>query len=97
MFKNVKTDPVKQGQTIVIGGIRSPLGLTSAIVVYLNSRSSSLDFGPLLSYKFGAFLTRKKLIKRETRLLIGKGGLDSSRFAGVQFSDTIFGLTPMAH
>lgn len=97
VFKNVKTDPVKRGQTIVIGRTRSPLGLTSAIVVYLNSKSSSLDFGgPLFSYKFGAFLTRKKLI-RETRLLIGKGGLDSSGFAGVQFSGIIFRLTPMAH
>ena len=83
-LKVSKTDPFRQGQTIVIGKTNSPLCPISAMVAYLNSRPSSLDSGPLFVYVSGAFLTREKLT-RETRLLISKGGLDSSEFAGHSF------------
>ena len=79
-----KTNPFRQGQTIIIGKSTSPLCLISAMVAYLNSRPSSVDSGPLFIYESGAFLTREKLT-RETRLLISKGGLDSSNFAGHSF------------
>lgn len=74
-LKVSKTDPFRQGQTIVIGNTNSPLCPISAMVAYLNSRPLSLDFGPLFTYVSGGLLTREKLI-RATRLLISKGGLD---------------------
>lgn len=80
-LKVSKTDPFRQGQTIVIGKTNSPLCPISAMVAYLNSRPSSFDSRPLFIYVSGAFLTREKLT-RETRLLISNGGLDSSEFAG---------------
>lgn len=83
-IKVSKTDPFRQGQTIVIGKTDSPLCPISAMVAYLNSRPFSSDSGPLFSYESGAFLTREKFTKA-TRLLISKGGLDSSEFAGHSF------------
>ena len=83
-LKVSKTDPFRQGQTIVIGKTNSPLCPISAMVAYLNSRPSSLVSGPLFVYISGAFLTREKLTG-ETRLLISNGGLDSSEFAGHSF------------
>ena len=83
-LKVSKTDPFRQGQTIVIGKTNSPFCPISAMVAYLNSRPFSLDSGPLFIYVSGAFLTWEKLT-RETRLLISKGGLDSSEFAGHSF------------
>ena len=83
-IKVSKTDPFRQGQTIVIGKTNSPLCPISAMLAYLNSRPSSFDSGPLFIYVSGAFLTREKLA-RETRLLISKGGLGSSEFAGHSF------------
>ena len=100
-LKVSKTDPFRQGQTIVIGKKNSPLCPISAIVAYLNSRPLSSDSGPLLTYVSGGLLTREKLTK-ETRLLISKGGLDSREFAG-QFSDRysydsyLSKRTPLAH
>ena len=83
-LKVSKTDPFRQGQTLVIGTTNLPLCPISAVVAYLNSRPLSLDSEPLFIYKSGAFLTREKLT-RETRLLISKGGLHSSEFAGHSF------------
>lgn len=83
-LKVSKTDPFRQGQTIVIGKTNSPLCSISAMVAHLNSKPLSFDSGPLFIYVSGAFLTREKLT-RETRLLISKGGLDSSQFAGHSF------------
>ena len=83
-LKVSKTDPFRQGQTIVIGKTNSPLCPISAMVAYFDSRASSFGSGPLFIYVSGAFLTREKLT-RETRLLISKGGLDSSEFAGHSF------------
>ena len=83
-LKVSKTDPFRQGQTIVIGKTNSPLCPISAMVAYLNSRPLSLDSGPLFTYVSGGPLTREKLT-RETRLLISKGGLDSREFAGHSF------------
>ena len=83
-LKVSKTDSFRQGQTIVIGKTNSPLCPISAVVAHLNSRPSSLDSRPLFNHVSGAFLPRKKL-RRETRLLISKGGLDSSQFAGQSF------------
>ncbi len=73
-LKASKTDPLRQGQAIVIGRTNSPL------MAYLNSR----PFWTPFHHESGAFLTREKLTK-ETRLLISKGGLDSSEFAGHNF------------
>ena len=83
-LKVSKTDPFRQGQTIVIGKTNSPLCPITAMVAYLNSRPLSSDSGPLFTYVSGGFLTREKLT-RETRLLISKGGLDSREFAGHSF------------
>ena len=83
-LKVSKTDPFRQGQTIVIGKTNSPLCPISAMVAYLNSRPLSSDSGPLFTYVSGGPLTRENLT-RETRLLISKGGLDSREFAGHSF------------
>ena len=83
-LKVSKTDPFRQGQTIVIGKTNSALCPITAMVAYLNSRPLSSDSGPLFTYVSGGFLTREKLT-RETRLLISKGGLDSREFAGHSF------------
>ena len=83
-LKVSKTYSFRQGRTIVIGKTNSPLCPISAMVAYLNSRPSSLGLRPLFNHASGAFLTRKRL-RRETRLLISKRGLDSSEFAGHSF------------
>ena len=83
-LKVSKTDPFRQGETIVIGKTNSPLCPISAKVAYLNSRPLSSASGPLFTYVSGGLLTRKKLI-RETRVLISMGGLDSREFAGHSF------------
>lgn len=83
-LKVSKTNPFRQGQTTVIGKTNSPLCPISAMVAYLNFRLLSSDSGPLFTYVSGDFLAREKLT-RETRLLICKGALDSSEFAGYRF------------
>ena len=83
-LKVSKTDPFRQGQTIVIGKTKSPMCPISAMVAYLNSRPLSSDSGPLFTYVSGGLLTREKLT-RETRLLISKGGLNSREFAEHSF------------
>ena len=83
-LKVSKTDPFRQGQTIVIGKTNSLLWPISAMVAYLNSRPLSSDSGPLFTYVSGGLLTREKLT-RETRLLISKAGLNSREFAGHSF------------
>ena len=83
-LKVSKTDPFRQGQTIVIGKTNSLLCPISAMVAYLNSRPLSSDSGPLFTYVSGGLLTREKLT-RETRLLISKEGLESRGFAGHSF------------
>ena len=74
-LKVSRTDPFRQGQTIVIGKTNSPLCPISAMVAYLNSRPLSSDSRPLFTFVSGGLLTREKLT-RKTRLLISKGGLD---------------------
>ena len=49
-LKVSKTDPFRQGQTIVIGKTNSPLCLISAMMAYLNSGPSPLDSGPLFMF-----------------------------------------------
>ena len=71
-LKVSKTDPFRQGQTIVIGKTDSPLCPITAMVAYLNSRPLSSDSGPVFTYVSDGFWTREKLT-RETRLLISKG------------------------
>ena len=83
-LKVSKTDPFRQGQTIVIGKTNSLLCPISAMVAYLNSRPLSSDSGPLFTYVSGGLLTREKLT-RETRLLISKEGLESRGFSGHSF------------
>ena len=83
-LKVSKTDPFRQGQTIVIGRTHSNLCPISAMLAYLDIRNPLSDTGPLFTYESGSFLTRDKLTK-ETRLLISKGGLASNEFAGHSF------------
>ena len=56
LLKVSKTDPFRQGQTIDIGKINSPLCPISGMATYLNSRPFPSDSGALLPYKCGAFL-----------------------------------------
>ena len=83
-LKVSKTDPFRKGQTIVIGRANSNLCPISAMVAYLESRSPLPNSGPLFTFQSGSFLTRGRF-KSETRLLLSKGGLDSSEFAGHSF------------
>lgn len=48
-LKVSKTDPSRQGQTIVIGKTNSPLCPITAMVAYMNSRPLSSDSGPLFT------------------------------------------------
>ena len=81
-LKVSKTDPLREGQTIVIGRANSNLCPISAMVAYLESR---IPFpGPLFTFQSGSLLTRGRFTS-ETRLLLSKGGLDSSEFAGHSF------------
>ena len=101
-LKVSKTDPFRQGQTIVTGKTNSPLFPISAMVAYLNSRPLSSASGPLFTHVSGGLLTREKLI-RETRLLISKGGSGLKGICWAQFPDRcsydscLSKLTPMAH
>ena len=83
-LKVSKTDPFRKGQTIVIGRTNSNLCPIFAMQAYLASRTPFPTTGPLFSYVSGSFLTREKLTS-ETRLLLSRGGLDSSEFAGHSF------------
>lgn len=82
-LKVSKTDPFRKGQTIVIGKSNSKLCPISAMKTYFLSTTRRSD-GPLFVYSSGAYLTRPKLTS-ETRLLLAKGGLDSSEYAGHSF------------
>ena len=83
-LKVSKTDPFREGQTIVIGRANSNLCPISAMVTYLKSRSPFPNSGPLFTCQSGSFLTRGRFTS-ETRLLLSKGELDSSEFAGHSF------------
>ena len=83
-LKVSKTDPFRKGQTIVIGRANSNLCPISAMVTYLESRPPFPNPGPLFTFQSGSFLTRGRFTS-ETRLLLSKGGLDSSEFAGHSF------------
>ena len=83
-LKVSKTDPLKKGQTIVIGRANSNLCPISAMVAYLESRSPLPNSWPLFTFRSGSFLTRGRFTS-ETRLLLSKGGLDSSEFARHSF------------
>ena len=83
-LKVSKTDPFRKGQTIVIGRANSNLCPISAMVAYLESRPPFPNPGPLFTFQSGSFLTRGRFTS-ETRLLLSKGGLDSSEFAGHNF------------
>ena len=74
----------RKGQTMVIGRANSNLYPISAKVTYLESRSPFPNSGPLFTFQSGSFLTRGRFTS-ETRLLLSKGGLDSSEFAGHSF------------
>ena len=83
-IKASKTDPFRQGQTILVGKSNSQLCPVSAMLAYLAVIQSNLEPGPIFRYEAGTFLTREKLT-RETRLLISMGGLNSSEYAGHSF------------
>ena len=83
-LKVSKTDPFRKGQTIVIGRANPNLYPISAIVAYLESRPPFPNPGPLFTLQSGSFLTRGRYTS-ETRLLLSKGGLDWSEFAGHSF------------
>ena len=83
-LKVSKTDPFRKGQTIVIGRANSNLYPISAMVAYLESRSPLPNSGPLFTFQSGSFPTRGRFTS-ETMLLLSKGGLDSSEFAGHSF------------
>ena len=80
-LKVSKTDPFRKGQTIVIGRTKSNLCPISAMVAYLRVPFPFAQLRPLFTFQSGSFLTRGKFTS-ETRLLLSKGGLDSSKFAG---------------
>ena len=83
-LKVSKTDPFRKGQTIVIGRANSNLCPISAMLAYLESRPPIPNSRPLFIFQFGSFLTRGRFTS-ETRLLLSKGGLNSSEFAGQSF------------
>ena len=83
-LKVSKTDPFRKGQTIVIGRANPNLCPISAMEAYLESRSPLPNSGPLFTFQSGSFLTWGRFTS-ETRLLLSKGGLDSSKFAGYSF------------
>ena len=85
-LKVSKTDPFRNGQTIVIARAMANSNLCpiSAMVAYLESRPPFPNPGLLFTFQSGSFLTRGKFTS-ETRLLLSKGGLYSSEFAGHSF------------
>ena len=83
-LKVSKTDPFGKGQTTVIGRANSNLCSISAMVTYLEFRSPFPNSGPLFTFQSGCVLTRGRFTS-EARLLLSKGGLNSSEFAGHSF------------
>ena len=79
-LKVSKTEPFRNGQTIVIGKANSHLCPLSAMLAYLESRTSFPTTGPLFTFQSGSFFTQGRLTN-ETRLLLSKEGLNSSEFA----------------
>jgi hypothetical protein len=83
-IKSSKTDPFRQGQTIVVGKSHSSVCPVSAMMAYLAVNNSSLEPGPFFRYTNGSPLTRDKLTS-EIRTLLSMGGLNSSEYAGHSF------------
>ena len=83
-LKVSRKDPFRKGQTIVIVKANSNLCLIPAKLTYLESRAFFPTSMPLLTFQSGFILIWGRLTS-ETRLLLSKGGLDSSEFAGHSF------------
>ena len=83
-IKVSKTDPFRQGHTILVGKSHSKICPVSAMLAYLATKDLNLEPGPIFTYQSGSYLTREKLTS-ETRLLLSKGGLNSSEYAGHSF------------
>jgi hypothetical protein len=83
-IKASKTDPFRQGQTILVGKSHSKICPVSAMLAYLAEKDPNPKRGPIFTYQNGSFLTREKLTS-ETRLLLSMGGLNSTEYAGHSF------------
>lgn len=83
-IKTSKTDPFRQGQTILIGRSLSKICPVSAMLAYLDTKHSTVGPNPIFTYENGSFLTRGKLTD-ETRLLLSRRGLNSAEYAGHSF------------
>ena len=84
-LKVSKKDLFRKEQTIVIEKAKSNLCPISAMLIYLESHTPFPTSVPLFTFQSGFFLIWGRLTS-ETRLLLSKGGLDSSEFCCSQFS-----------
>ena len=80
-----KTDPFRKEQTILIEKANSNSCPISAMLIYLESHTPFPTSVPLFTFQSGFFLIWGRLTS-EARLLLLKGGLDSSEFCCSQFS-----------
>ena len=83
-LKVSKTDPFRKGQTIVIGRTKSNLCPISAMAAYLRVPFPFAQLRAPIYFSIW-FLPCSGRFTSETRLLLSKGGLDSSEFAGHSF------------
>ena len=84
-LKVSRKDPFRKGQTIVIVKANSNLCPISAMLIYLESHTPFPTSVPLFTFQSGFFFIWGRLTS-ETRLLLSKGGLDSSEFAAHSFA-----------
>ena len=74
-LKVSKTDPVRKGQTIVIGRANPNLCPISAMVAYLESRPPFPNPGPLFTFQSGSILTRGRFTRERAGFYFQREGL----------------------
>ncbi len=81
-IKASKTDPFRQGVTIVVGTTSNELCPVTAVLSYMLARGSGA--GPLFTWRDGRFLTRESFVAAVRRAL-EEAGLVARNYAGHSF------------
>ena len=82
LIKHSKTDPFRQGVTLVLGRTGKLLCPVAAMMHYLSIRGSCS--GPLFRFGDGSLLTRGRFVS-ELKKALAKAGINASQFNGHSF------------
>ena len=83
LIKQYKTDPFRQGCTLVLGRTGKILCPVSSLMAFLVTRGS--QSGPLFTFQDGSYLTRARFVQELKRALT-TSGIDADKYNGHSFS-----------